>query len=660
MKIDFKKIINIKNKKGLSNFKLDKPIFINNYLFHYLIIFKNLKGLKLYNFPIYIENNVHLNGFHLAAKEYDFNILCYLIEKYPDYIYNKNKYNHTFLDYLPVEKINKFILKYPNIDWKYLIDPEYSDLIFTILENLNYKELKKFILLFNYKPTNICPYMFTIVMSKKLTIKEKILLLDEISDEDLNLKYLNYSGILIYITNDNLYDNEELIIYLINRNIDFDYFNFKNDNPLRKIIKYDILNNKNELSLLLLNKLKNENILDVLDTFMDNLLHIIFYIRINNKNINFTNYKIDEYLIQLANNYNLNQTNTYFETPLDLISLLDYDIYSKLLLNIKIKKKSLDLIKKYEWTKIFNCSPNEKWHKLFSTFPNYEDNSNNDISLLNYNHMNYSIYRNAFWDMCIHMIYLKNKYDFLYIPIIKNYKLNNLLINKKMNEWLAYSHHFNKFIYPWLILIKSSTEYFIHPYLNNLINSVKYNKKYKYSFIDVYIVNSDLTAHANCIIYDFEKLTIERFEPYGNVNNYYIDDILEEQLTWNTGFKYINPTLFSPLISFQSISQEFNFLNKKFGDPGGYCYAWCLWYLETKMINPKIDSKILISKLIKKINNLEIKFIDYIRNYANELNNEKIAFLKKINFDENKIYDMYFTDNDINYILSHTDKYFDS
>jgi hypothetical protein len=46
MKIDFKKIINIKNKKDLSNFKLNKPIFLNNYLFHYLIIFKNLKDIN--------------------------------------------------------------------------------------------------------------------------------------------------------------------------------------------------------------------------------------------------------------------------------------------------------------------------------------------------------------------------------------------------------------------------------------------------------------------------------------------------------------------------------------------------------------------------------------------------------------------------------------
>ena len=42
MKLDFKKIINIKNLKDLKKYKLDKPIHFNNYLFHYLIIFNKL------------------------------------------------------------------------------------------------------------------------------------------------------------------------------------------------------------------------------------------------------------------------------------------------------------------------------------------------------------------------------------------------------------------------------------------------------------------------------------------------------------------------------------------------------------------------------------------------------------------------------------------
>jgi hypothetical protein len=57
MKLDLKKIINIKNQNDIKYYKLDKPLFHNNYLFHYLILLRNLDGLKLTTYPIYIENN---------------------------------------------------------------------------------------------------------------------------------------------------------------------------------------------------------------------------------------------------------------------------------------------------------------------------------------------------------------------------------------------------------------------------------------------------------------------------------------------------------------------------------------------------------------------------------------------------------------------------
>ena len=93
MKIDFNKILNILTKEDLNNFELNKPIFMNNYLFHYLIIFNKLDILKLFKFPIYKENEEGLNGFFLAAKYNNFKILKYFINLYPDYIYNKNKHN---------------------------------------------------------------------------------------------------------------------------------------------------------------------------------------------------------------------------------------------------------------------------------------------------------------------------------------------------------------------------------------------------------------------------------------------------------------------------------------------------------------------------------------------------------------------------------------
>jgi hypothetical protein len=137
----------------------------------------------------------------------------------------------------------------------------------------------------------------------------------------------------------------------------------------------------------------------------------------------------------------------------------------------------------------------------------------------------------------------------------------------------------------------------------------------------------------NILIYDFKKMIIERFSPegsYDTIEDNIMDDIFEEELTWNTGFKYIRPSEYMPFIAFQTISNELNSNNIKNGDLGGFCVAWCFWYFETKLKNSNIDSKILIKKLLSKLNNLDIKYSEYIRNYANFLTNKKIKYIEKI------------------------------
>jgi hypothetical protein len=118
-KLDLQKIIDIKSLNDLNEFNVDKPLFNNNYLFHYLIIFNKLDILKLKLFPIYKENDENMNGLFLASKYENYEILKYLIDTYPNYIYNKNLKNETFIDYLNYSLIIK-IINY-NLNWKLLI-----------------------------------------------------------------------------------------------------------------------------------------------------------------------------------------------------------------------------------------------------------------------------------------------------------------------------------------------------------------------------------------------------------------------------------------------------------------------------------------------------------------------------------------------------------
>ena len=79
MKLSLKDISKIKSKKDLNKYDLDKPIFLENYLFHYLILFDNLKALKLMKFPVYKTDVNNYNGFHLAAYNEFYDILEYFI-----------------------------------------------------------------------------------------------------------------------------------------------------------------------------------------------------------------------------------------------------------------------------------------------------------------------------------------------------------------------------------------------------------------------------------------------------------------------------------------------------------------------------------------------------------------------------------------------------
>jgi len=89
----------------------------------------------------------------------------------------------------------------------------------------------------------------------------------------------------------------------------------------------------------------------------------------------------------------------------------------------------------------------------------------------------------------------------------------------------------------------------------------------------------------------------------------------------------------------------------KAGDFGGFCLAWCIWYIETRIKNPGIDSKTLVLKIINKLNKMDYKFSEHIRNYSNKINEQRVNYIKKIGINEKDISNIYLT-NDIDSILT--------
>ncbi len=646
MKIDFKKIINIKNKSDLMDFQLDKPIFQTNYLFHYLIQLGNLSGLKLQKFPVYIENNDRLNGFHLAAKEYHPEILEYLIETYPDYIYNRNINREAFTNFLSLEEFSRLIKKYPDLDWNDLIINGTSkpyEILKTILTNLDYKNLNDFTSVFKIKPHAHSQFLFSIINNYLINQEQKIKILDKYSDEEINAKNESGEGI-IFIPIEK--DEDKLFDYLLKRNIDLDYYTFiRTDSPISYALYNDILANRFKYSKKILDKLieTNSQFYREINKYADNIAHSLIYIRINRnkqvlsgENAKSTNYFPDFEILKLIDNYSWNQNNIEKRTPLNLITNLDYDIYYKLFDENKIQISShvIDMIEIDN--KENGPSPNvTKWLKLFKTLPEYKEDENT-INMKEDDYSHYTLFQAKFKDVGIFSIYLADTYKDLLIPNMNSYLLNNLT----WDDTYPFSDDIiaKEPIFPWIISYYSPSEYYIHPYLNNIINGARRDGTKRYAAVFISIT-FDSMLHANVLIYDFKNMTVERFEPYGNstfIDNS-MDEVLEEELTWNTGLKYLKTSDFLPWAGFQTISDETNLINKKAGDFGGFCLAWCLWYLETKLKNPDIDSKTLVSKLIHKITKLDIKFSEYIRNYSNKINEKRIQYLEDIGMDPKTI-----------------------
>jgi hypothetical protein len=105
------------------------------------------------------------------------------------------------------------------------------------------------------------------------------------------------------------------------------------------------------------------------------------------------------------------------------------------------------------------------------------------------------------------------------------------------------------------------------------------------------------------------------------------------------------------IILFQMIANESSIQNKKTVDLDGYCLAWSLWYIETKMKNPNINSEILVDKSIKNIISMELKFSEYIRNYSNKINEYRIENFKSIGINEKDVSNLYTTNVNRNKII---------
>jgi hypothetical protein len=457
-----------------------------------------------------------------------------------------------------------------------------------------------------------------IVTNPNLDQKQIINLLDLFPNE-INLRDLEDQTLIFPALHTN---NLKLVKYLLLKNIDIDYYTIINTyHPLKTAIfigfmeAYDII--WNHIKLKYNYELTNRN--------LENIAHFLLHRGFTDK----TSFEI------LTNSPSSiwHQVNINKETPLELIIPYNFVQFSNILKN---KEVNANYIKeKFKNDKNKNT---ELWIDFLEKLPQYKEEINNIIvDKYPYSHSN--LFQSKFTDMSFYILHLSEKYKNLYFPNIVNYKLTDITDLDEINlDWPDQLLDNNP-IFPWVICYQSEDEYWVHSDLNNLINAQRRYKKYDFAMCYLSIRINDGGLHANIIIYDFNNLTVERFDPYGDSVNFdkKLDEILEEELTWNTGLKYLKPSDYMPVAGFQTISDELNPLKQKNGDFGGYCLAWCNWYLEHRIKNIHVKPNELVKKLIKKLSTDDYSFMEIIRNYANKLNDTRTEHLAKAGISKNII-----------------------
>jgi hypothetical protein len=647
MKLNLDKIMNIKTKEDLKKFSIDKPIFYDNYLFHYLIMLDKFDILKMEKFPIYQFNEEGLDGFMLAAKTENYKILKYLIKQYPEYAQNHNNDNLGFINFIEKPSIIIDLMKeFPNIDWYYILkfkDTKSMEFYKFLISKLNFSELKWF--MENFEDSKRFPryYLLSAILQNEIIkYDDKIKILDKIPQDDINKKDIENNGLIVDVID---LEDVDMCKYLLSRNIDLEYI----IKPITTFItpffylysKLILMATQNLIKIteLIWDKVKSK--LDFLFISKEGIDYIGLVLGVDNiQEVSLIN-KINDFLLKNCPDSSFYRVTSDKITNLFLLIDKPFDKYHKY-----IENRVLDLtVKNSEGNTVLDLC-NEKWKELLLNSKKYKADFFK-VKLETNKYQHFTKFTATLIDIIIYFIHLDKKYKNLYIP--------KLLFENQERKDFSWFVNYNQ--------VDNILD--IHPNLNYLINNIRREKSHDYALIFLSLILENDLKHANILIYDFNRLTIERFEPYGDngIDEIY-DDLLEEELTWNTGFKYLRPKDFLTKPGYQLISNE-NSDNLKAGDFGGFCLGWCLWYIEHRLKNSKIDPKILNQKTIEKLLRLDDSFTEYIRNYSNKLFDIKLKIVKKICFDgqcirEKNISNLYISREDENKIIKFAESYFTS
>ena len=535
-----------------------------------------------------------------------------------DMLLNIDNYDNT-IKKITKQKLSKefliidFIDKY-NILNKINPSVKLNKIFLLILENYfinNNKQDKSLILAKLCKTIdndNILNYIVKLLGNQKLELHQddnkltaidyliyrgKLNILDKLLDNAINLEFINFEeNSLFYLIETCETDNIiGLILKIIDKGNVHNIYDKFNNNIILKLLQHFKFNKKLDIKAL-------SSVIDTFDIFEQNIFKDSIYsiaqskIGENIKLLFKNSYLVDSQLEHtILNPYHINiKFINYNFNPKYLLTKTDSNDFKTDYISATLYY--LIMAKQYDDVEICYCNDNNLDGNLFDNKNLKNNNSSQKVTPTSNN--NYSQ------------------------KVIMVFNLNNTNFPKRM---------------PFIMIFDNGSYWLDSRFVKICKKSIK-----RFVVLKV-ILALKKSFHANIVIIDKVKKTVERFEPYGDfiksngLNEIIIENIVNPLNDNNDDSKYT--FIMCSGVGFQSRSDEHS-KNLKcrtyINEPKGYCLAWCHFYLEMR-INDNLKD-IYPCLIIKIINNYIINcfkddydienicqnlFIIFIRYYSKNL-----------------------------------------
>lgn len=289
------------------------------------------------------------------------------------------------------------------------------------------------------------------------------------------------------------------------------------------------------------------------------------------------------------------------------------------------------------------------------------------IDYLGTKHQNGFTYKGTLYNVVLFSLYLLEQFENIGFVYNKEHK------DRQQTELYLYKLNFNQkcpikcekldmlksfyTLVPSFISWLNKDNYVID---ENIIDKID-DFKIRFLVFPITIYYHNGGAHANILLLDKQKRTVERFDPQTALDND-LDDVLNEYFR---EYEYIRPSSFLNSANIQDISKDNDYKNKKYSDPNGFCLIWCIWYIELRMKNPDADPKKLVQgvlkNMIKKASTdryTEKIIIDYIRGYGAKIVNKTIKNLRSMKVSEHSLNDNVLIGKDLKKLEEGVQKHF--